>query len=42
MTAVVLGQQGSQAVGPGSSLCPAKKIYEFNDFCQKFPKLAKH
>ena len=27
MTAVELGQQGSQAVGPGSSLCRAKYFY---------------
>ena len=36
MTAVGLGQQGSQAVGPGSSLCRAKYLYDFTDICQKF------
>ena len=36
MTAVWLGQQGSEAVGPGSSLCHAKYFYDFTDICQKF------
>ena len=36
MTAVGLGQQGSQAVGPGSSLCRAKYVYDFTDNFQKF------
>ena len=42
MTAVGLGQQGSQAEGLGSSLCLAKFLYDFTDFSQKFPNLAKH
>ena len=36
MTAVALGQKGSQAVGPDSSLCRAKYLYDFADICQKF------
>ena len=42
MTAVGLGQQGSQELGPRSSLCRAKYFFDFADFCQNFPKLAKH
>ena len=42
MTAVGLGQQGSEAVGPGLSLCRAKNFYDFTDFCQRFLKLVKH
>ena len=30
MTAVGLGQQGSQAVGRGSSHCPAKNFYDLS------------
>ena len=29
MTAVGLGQQGSEATGPGSSLCRVKYLYDF-------------
>ena len=39
MTAVGLGQQGSQAtqaIGPGSSLCRAKYLYDVTNICQKF------
>ena len=42
MTAVGLGQQGSQAVGPGSSLCRAKYFFDFTDICQKFQWLPWH
>ena len=31
-----VAQQGSKAVGPGSSLCCAKYFYDFIDICQKF------
>ena len=34
MTAVGLGQQGSEAVGPGSSLCRANYFYDITEFCQ--------
>ena len=36
MTAVGLGQQGSQAVGP------AKYFYDFTDICQKFHSNGSH
>ena len=36
MTTVGLRQQGSQAVGPGSSLRRAKYFSNFADICQKF------
>ena len=36
MTAVGLEQKGSQAIGPGSSLCRAKYFYDFADVCHKF------
>ena len=36
MTAVGLGQQGSEATVPGSSLCRAKYFYDFTEICQKF------
>ena len=36
MTAAGLGQQGSDAKGPGSSLSRAKYFYDFTDICQKF------
>ena len=42
MTAVGLGQQGSQAVGPGSSHCPAKYFYDFTDICEKFQWIPCH
>ena len=42
MTAVGLGQQGFQAVGPGSSLCRAKYFHDFADFCQKFHSNGSH
>ena len=42
MTAVGLGQQSFQAVGPGSSLCRAKYLYDFADFCQKFHSNGSH
>ena len=35
MTAVGLGQQGFQALGPGSSLSRAKELNDFTDICQK-------
>ena len=35
MTAVGLGQQGSEATGPASSLSRAKIFYHFTDICQK-------
>ena len=35
MTEVGLGQQGSQAVGPGSSIRGAKYFHDFTDICQK-------
>ena len=38
MTAVGLGQQGSQAVGPGS----AKYFHDFTDNCQKFHSNGSH
>ena len=41
MTAVGLGQQGSQAVGPGSSLCRAKYFYDFTDFCPEISETLK-
>ena len=31
-----VGQQGSEAVDPGSTLCRAKYFYEFTEICQKF------
>ena len=31
-----VGQQGSEAVGPSSSLCRAKIVYYLTDICQKF------
>ena len=34
MTALGLGQQSSQAVGPGSSLCRAKYLYDFTEIYQ--------
>ena len=33
MSAVGLGQQGSEATGPGSSLSHAKYFYDFTDIC---------
>ena len=36
MTAIGLGQQGSQAVGPDLSLCRAKYFYDFTYICHKF------
>ena len=30
--AQLVGQQGSEAVGPGSSIYPAKYFYDFNLF----------
>ena len=42
MTAVGLGQQGSQAVSPGSSLCRAKYFYAFTHICQKFHSNGSH
>ena len=32
MTAVGLGQRGSKATGPGSSLCRVKYLYDFTTF----------
>ena len=31
-----VGQHRPEAVGPGSSLCRDKYIYDFTDICQKF------
>ena len=42
MTAVVLGQEGFQAVGPGSSLYRAKYLNDFTDICQKFHSNGSH
>ena len=42
MTAVWLGQQGSQAEGPASSLCRAKYFYDFNGICQKLHSNGSH
>ena len=42
MTAVGLGEQFSQAVGPGSNLCRAKYILDFTDICQKFYSNGSH
>ena len=42
MTAVGLGQQSSEAVGAGSSLCRAKYFYDFTDIFQKFQSIGFH
>ena len=42
MTAVGIGQLGSQAISPGSSPCRAKYIYDFTDICQKFHSDGSH
>ena len=42
MTAVGLGQQGSEATGPGSSFCRAKYFYDFTDIRQKFHSNGSH
>ena len=42
MTAVGLGQQGSEATGPGSSLSCAKCFYDVIDICQKFHSNGSH
>ena len=34
MTAVASGQQGSEATGPGSSLCRAKYFHDFTDMSE--------
>ena len=36
MTAVGLGQQGSEAVGLGSNLCRVRYFYDFTDIRQNF------
>ena len=36
MTAVGLGQQGSEAMGPGSNLCRVRYLLDFTDICRKF------
>ena len=41
MSAVGLGQQGSEAVGPGSNLYRVKYFNDFTEISQNFPKLAK-
>ena len=42
LTAVVSGQHGSEAIGPGSSLCRAKFFNDFTEICQKFQCLPWH
>ena len=42
MAAVGLGQQGSEATGPGSTLSRAKYFYHFTKVCQKFHLKASH
>ena len=42
MTAVGLGQQGFQAVGPGASLCRFIFFHDFNDICQELHSNGSH
>ena len=42
MTAVGLGQQGSEAVGPVSSLCRVKHFHDLIDIYQNFQWFPKH
>ena len=42
MSAVGLGQQGSEAVGSGWSICRVRYFYDFTDICQDFQLVPWH
>ena len=37
-----VGQQGSDVIAPGSSLCRAIHFYDFTDICQKIQRFPWH